>query len=479
MRGQLDKGESVHLDHRSIRLAQAAWSAKPLAERLKVVRALRTAIGDGGRELAKTVPLESAGQLHRSLADTLVSEVMPLAEACRFLERRAEQILAPVRQSSELREALGIVLIIGPGNYPLFLAGSQAIQTLVAGNAVLWKPAPGGSAVAFALKTLLVESGLDARLLTVLDESPAAAQVAIERGVDKVVLTGSANTGRAVMRSLAETLTPSVMELSGCDAVFVLPGADPERVVEAIAFGMRFNGSATCMAPRRLIVSEAVAATLGPRLATALRSLEPVPVTRASLKLLSELVEEATLFGAGVLLNGQSGDSGSAATVGVTLVDGGLPSMRIAKTDIFAPLLTILNAETNEDALDVYSQCPYALTAAVFGPEEKARLFAGRVRAGCVLVNDVIVASADPRASFGGRGLSGFGSTRGAEGLLEMTAVKNILVQRSTSRRAWKPTTVAHGDLFVALLRVLHGRGGRSRFEALRDLVKAARGMKW
>jgi len=153
--------------------------------------------------------------------------------------------------------------------------------------------------------------------------------------------------------------------------------------------------------------------------------------------------------------------------------------MRIAKTDIFAPLLTILNAETNEDALDVYSQCPYALTAAVFGPEEKARLFAGRVRAGCVLVNDVIVASADPRASFGGRGLSGFGSTRGAEGLLEMTAVKNILVQRSTSRRAWKPTTVAHGDLFVALLRVLHGRGGRSRFEALRDLVKAARGMKW
>ena len=487
----IDRGEGVQLDHRSIRAAQATWSAKPLAERLKVVRALRTAIAEGARELAETVPFESPGQLRRNLADTLVSEVLPLAEACRFLERRAERILAPVRQSSRLRpvwlggvevetrrEALGVVLVIGPGNYPLFLPGAQAVQALVAGNAVLWKPAPGGSAAAFALRSLLVESGLDARLLTVLDDGPEAAQAAIEQGVDKVVLTGAASTGRAVMRSLAETLTPSVMELSGCDAVFVLPGADLERVIEAIAFGMRFNGSATCMAPRRLIVSEAVAATLVPGLASALRSLEPVQVTQKSQRLLSDLVEEATLFGARVLLNGQSGESGSAELVGVTLVDRGLPSMRLAKTDIFVPLLTILNAETNEDALDVYGQCPYALTAAVFGPEKAARDFAGRVRAGCVLVNDVIVSTADPRASFGGRGMSGFGSTRGAEGLLEMTAVKNILVQRSKGRRAWMPTTAAHGDLFVALLRVIHGRGVGRRLEALRDLLKAARGMK-
>jgi aldehyde dehydrogenase (NAD+) len=232
------------------------------------------------------------------------------------------------------------------------------------------------------------------------------------------------------------------------------------------------------MAPRRLIVSEAVASRLAPKLASALRALELVPVTQTARMLLADLVEEATLYGARVLLNGQVNESGGTNAVGVTLVDRGLPSMRIAKTDILAPVLTILYAETAEDALEVHQQCPYALTASVFGPHRDAKAFALRIRTGTVLVNDVIVASADPRASFGGRGLSGFGATRGAEGLLEMTAVKNVLVQTSRSRKAWQPTTAAHIDLFAALLKVLHGRGVVRRLAAVRDLVNAARGLK-
>ncbi len=77
---------------------------------------------------------------------------------------------------------------------------------------------------------------------------------AIAAGVDKVFLTGSAATGTAVLHQLAPHLTPAVMELSGCDAVFVLPGADLDRTVAALAFGLRLNGSATCMAPRRLFL---------------------------------------------------------------------------------------------------------------------------------------------------------------------------------------------------------------------------------
>ena len=210
---------------------------------------------------------EQAGALHRTVADTLVSEVLPLAEACRFLEREARWILAPQRLSTHTRpfwlrrvtaetrrEPLGVVLIIAPANYPLFLPGVQALQALAAGNAVLWKPAPGGMAAAEALRDVLVGCGLDPALLQLLDESPQAAADAIAAGVDKVFLTGSAATGTAVLSQLAAHCTPAVMELSGCDAVFVLPGAAVDRAAAALAFGLRFNGSATCMAPRRLFL---------------------------------------------------------------------------------------------------------------------------------------------------------------------------------------------------------------------------------
>ena len=184
-----------------------------------------------------------------------------------FWSARRAWILAPQRLSTHTRpfwlrrvtaetrrEPLGVVLIIAPANYPLFLPGVQALQALAAGNAVLWKPAPGGMAAAEALRDVLVGCGLDPALLQLLDESPQAAVDAIAAGVDKVFLTGSAATGTAVLYQLAAHLTPAVMELSGCDAVFVLPGAEVERTVAALAFGLRLNGSATCMAPRRLFL---------------------------------------------------------------------------------------------------------------------------------------------------------------------------------------------------------------------------------
>jgi aldehyde dehydrogenase (NAD+) len=115
------------------------------------------------------------------------------------------------------------------------------------------------------------------------------------------------------------------------------------------------------------------------------------------------------------------------------------------------------------------------LTASVFGPERKARAFADRIHAGTVLINDVLVSSADPRVSFSGRGMSGFGATRGATGLLEMTAIKSVIVQRSRSRRAWQPTTDAHAGFFAAFLCCVHGKGWRSRLKGLLSLVTSAR----
>jgi acyl-CoA reductase-like NAD-dependent aldehyde dehydrogenase len=428
---------------------------------------------------AEEFPTAMPAPLQRSAADTLVAEVLPVLDACRFLERNAAALLAPRALedgghsvwlgdvTSEIhRDPAGVVLIIAPANYPLVLAGVQCLQALIAGNAVLWKPAPGTSAVAQLFADCWSRvAGSASGTLRILDETDATATEAIHAGVDRVLLTGSAATGEVVMRELAKTGTSSVMELSGCDSVFVLEGADVPRVVEALAFGMRFNGSATCMAPRRLFVTDTVANELIPKLSAAFARLGSVKATESARQLLKSLVKDAEACGAQILLDGDRG--------GPTLIDHATPDMRVMQADIFAPVLAIMRVASVQDALDADAQCPYALTAAIFGPELEARALALRINAGTVFINDVITPSADPRAPFGGRKASGFGVTRGAEGLLAMTNVKAVMTQRSRSRRRYQPTTAAHAELFGAYIAFRHAAGITRRLAALPRLLRA------
>src|SRR5271165_4540099 len=153
-----------------VRLAQRDWARTPAELRAALMGRLRRRMASAAQDLAETVPTELAGALHRTVADTLVSEVLPLIEACRFLERDGARILRGKRlgrngrpvwlggvETRVERAPLGVVLVLGAANYPLFLAGAQVIQALAAGNAVMWKPAPGTATPAFALRTLLVE----------------------------------------------------------------------------------------------------------------------------------------------------------------------------------------------------------------------------------------------------------------------------------------------------------------------------------
>ena len=474
-------------DHQQARAAQRAWAHKPVRARLRILRRFRADLARSAQELAGTVACNVPGSLQRAPADTLVAEVLPLAEACRFLEQEAEFILRTRRESSHSRPfwlrstdvaieraPLGVVLVIGPGNYPLFLAGVQVLQALVAGNAVLWKPAATGVACAHALRAMLVANGLPAELLVVVDAAPAAAHSAIEAGVDKVILTGSAATGEAVQRALAASATPSIMELSGCDAVFVLEGAELARVVDALCFGMRLNGSATCMAPRRVFVAAPLHDLLADMLGGAMDLLAPGELLESARNGLLDLITEATLEGAHLLRDGLLPEQVQAGTVRPTLLSGVTPEMRIAQADVFAPVLSLLRFTTLEQAAAMYEQCPYALTAAIFGPEKQARILARNLTAGTILFNDVIVSTADPRASFGGRKRSGFGTTRGREGLLAMTAPRTVIRQRSTSMLPYQHTGPAHESFFAGYVQAMHAHGWRARLAGWRAMGRAA-----
>jgi acyl-CoA reductase-like NAD-dependent aldehyde dehydrogenase len=401
-----------HIELNLVRRAQALWAETALVTRLQAVRRVRHLLADRAMDLAATV--------RKPARETLSSEILPLVEACRFLERFAPTLLAPRRWGSKgrpiwlfgvdlevQREPIGVVLIVGPANYPLLLPAVQAMQALAAGNAVLIKPGEGGHAAACGFASCLANAGLPEYLCTVLPEEIEGVYEAIEKGVDKVFLTGSAATGRKLSQDLAKRLVPAVMELSGDDAVFVRGDADVSLVAKALRFGMDFNNGDTCIAPKRVYVAAELSAALQ-------RACEELRVS-----------------------------------------------------------LPIASVTSDEDALERAAQSPYALGAAVFGKEKGARQLAARIRAGVVVINDVIVPTADPRLPFGGRRNSGYGTTRGAEGLMEMTVVKAVTTTRGRARPHFEAARANDAELFASVIQVLHGAGAASKFRGLRALVSA------
>ena len=401
--------------HSEARTAQARWALTPIVERLRVVRALRHGIAENADKLAGI----AASVSERPIAEKLVSEVLPLADACRWLEKRADRVLATRRCGSRgrpfwmqgvtfevQRQPFGLVLVIGPANYPLFLPAVHALHALVAGNAVLLKPAPGTRHVALAFAQLARDAGLDPALLTILPESVAAARSAIADGVDKVIFTGSSENGRDVLATLAETNTPSVMELSGQDAVLVFADADLDLVVRALRFGTSLNDGNTCIAPRRLVVVQSVAEDL-------------------------------------------------------------LARLSIARV----PIMLIERVHDEEAAVHRANDADFALGASIFSRDvARARTLAARIKTGFVLINDLIAPTADPRMPFGGVKASGFGTTRGDEGLLEMTFPHVVAERHGRTHPHFDEPASGDAQLFSAYIRAAHGT---RRFAALRDLFRA------
>lgn len=485
-----DVSEFVAHAMTSARIAQARWSRTPLVQRLKLVPTLRRLIAEHAALLAEA----SASERQRPALESLTAEVLPLAEACRFLERNAQKILATQRlgtrglplwlagvRSEIHREPFGVVLIIGPGNYPLLLPGVQLIQSLVAGNAVLLKPGPGGITAARALRELIVRAGFDSQLVALLPESSEAARVAILARPDKVLFTGSAATGEKVLAQLAPHLIPATLELSGCDAVIIREDADLDLAVKALVFGLTLNAGATCMSPKRVFVPRSLATELEGRLAYAFCGSRPKEVRSSSGRgpsLLTSvaaehriaLLEDAIARGAHFILGETHDDSAITRPI---ILAGVSPDSRLLRDDLFAPVVSIVTVADDHEAILRANDCPFALTVGIFSRDEvAARLLAEQIGAGVVTVNDLILPTADARLPFGGRRRSGFGVTRGADGLLELTTPKVVTVSRSKFRPAFEPPQPGDEQMFTAYLQFTHGLGLKMRWAALASFIK-------
>ena len=242
----------------SARGKQIAWGDKTADERVAVLRQLRHSIAQDADNLAAIV-FEEIG---KPLQEAYAADVLALIGGLDWLTSHLPRLLSARNIPGEKRAQLlpmpyGVVGVIGTWNYPLLLDGTTLAWALGAGNAVVWKPSELASVSAAMLYTHFERAGLPV-VLVMGDGSAGQALCAVEERVDKLAFTGSVGTGRAILAQLSGQGIPSVMELSGNDALIVCADADVEGAARAAVWARICNAGQSCVSPQRLYVEATV-----------------------------------------------------------------------------------------------------------------------------------------------------------------------------------------------------------------------------
>jgi succinate-semialdehyde dehydrogenase/glutarate-semialdehyde dehydrogenase len=461
------------------RVAQQAWRLLSCRERGKLVIRFRDALVDHATELVDILAREAG----KPRQEGLLHEVGAVAEVATYFASHAGRILAtheaPLRLMKHRKSTItyrprGVVGVISPWNFPLFLPFRDAIAAVMAGNAAVVKSSEITPLVVARAKEIWDRSGMPPDLLGVVTGRGETGAALIDAGIDMCVFTGSVSTGRRVAGACGERLIPCVMELGGKAPLIACADSDIERTAQAIVGGGFANSGQVCLSVERVYAHSNVHDPLLNRvveLVEKLRIGDPANeicdiggITFAKQVDVAEAhIADALEKGGVVRCGGKRRDDavcGFLPTV-ISNVDHDATVMR---EEIFGPIVPFMRVASDEEAVTLANQSHLGLNAYVFTEDSvRGRRLAGLLDAGAVLVNDVLVNGGMPETPFGGIKESGFGRVLGAEGLRAMCHTKHISVDRvkmPARNPLWFPYTKKSYATLQKGLRAMFTSGG-------------------
>jgi acyl-CoA reductase-like NAD-dependent aldehyde dehydrogenase len=444
------------------RAAQANWSKTPISHRCAMLKVLRERIFSSRDALADAIVQESG----KPRAEALFADIFVALDTAEYFSMNAERMLqaegvphhnlaAKAKSGTLTYEPLGVIGIISSWNYPLAIPISQIIPAIVAGNAVVCKTSEFTPHCGALMERLFASAGFPESLVTMVQGGGEVGQALIDAAPDKLLFTGSVETGRRVAEACAMQLIPTVLELGGKDAMIVVADADLEIAASGAVWGSYTNCGQVCLSVERIFVEKAVSeafATLCVEKTKKLRlgpgsdpATDVGPLIRPQhVQRMSALVEDAVGRGAKVLCGGRARPDLGANFFEPTVIVDVDSGARLFQEETFGPILAIQGVSNSEEAILRANDSPFALSASVWTRDAaRGKAIAARLRAGAVMVNDAISYFAIAEAPHGGRGLSGWGRTHGKAGLLEMVQTKYVDVDRLARRE--KPWWYRYG----------------------------------
>jgi aldehyde dehydrogenase (NAD+) len=438
----LDEAYSTAVD------AQRDWAATPPVARAQVMRAAADMMSARKEEIVGWLVRETGGTLAKAdLEFDLVRSVLwEAASMPHHVEGHIMPSDIPGKESRVYREAVGVVAVISPWNFPFQLSMRSVAPALAVGNAVVLKPA-GDTPVTggLLLARILEEAGLPAGLLSVIVGAGSdIGDAIVQHPVPRVVsFTGSSPVGEGIAAKAG--LKRLALELGGNGPVVVLDDADVEIAVRASIFGSFFHQGQICMIANRLIVDATVYDDFVDRFVDRTKTLrvgdpsDPAnhlgPIINSSqLESIQDKLERARGDGASLLLGGEPfGPTGQCLPPHVLTGDNDVAT---AREEVFGPVMTIVRADGEEDALRLANATQYGLSSAVFSQDvDRAVRFARRVDAGMTHVNDSPV-NDDANTAFGGEKASGLGRFGGQWAVDEFTTEHWVSIQHEPRQYA-------------------------------------------
>ena len=403
-------------------------------------------VADLIEKYAEELAFLQAKEMGRLYSDSMSVDIPDLAAQFRFYAGAATTIEGRLHQNVtnllcySRKEPIGVVAAITPFNFPLILSISKLAPALAAGVTLIWKPAPTTPLTALKFTQILAEAGLPAGTINLLTESASVVGPILTShpGIKGVVLTGSTNTGKAIIKSSADTLKHLMMELGGKSALIVCADADLDAAAEIAYYGMFYNKGEICYAASRMLVEKPIYDDFIARIQKRAESTkvgDPLDPTSQMGPIANKREYDNVLRymgvgksdGARLVTGGDKTDvgTGKGFFVQPTIFADVTEDMTIFKEETFGPILSVTPFEGIEEGIRIANGNQYGLVAGIFTTDmKKAIRTSEELQAGVVWVNTW--GEFDVTAAFGGYKMSGYARERGLEAFDNYLQVKTV-----------------------------------------------------
>jgi betaine-aldehyde dehydrogenase len=424
--------------------AQRQWAGTTGAERARVMRRAVALLRAKNDELA-ALETQDTG---KPIQETRVVDVASGAECLEYFAGLAQSLsgehidLGPSAFGYTRREPLGIVAGIGAWNYPLQIACWKSAPALACGNAMIFKPAELTPLTAVKLEEIFLEAGMPAGLFQVVQgRADTGRLLSAHPAIRKVSLTGEVGTGKAVMRDAAATLKAVTLELGGKSPLIVFEDAKINNAVSGALLANFYSAGEVCSNGTRVFVHRSIRQAFIEKLVARVKRLrigDPMdPATQVGALISEEhmnkvlgYIERGKAEGARMLTGGARATDGALARgyfVAPTVFDGCRDDMSIVREEIFGPVMSVLEFDTEEEVVERANATEFGLSAAVFTQDlTRAHRVIANLQAGTCWINHYNVTPVE--LPFGGVKMSGIGRENGRAAIEHYTQLKSVYV---------------------------------------------------